>query len=276
MEHLEGHYGISERRACRLVGLQRSTLRYQAKVKADEELQTRLRELAAERPRFGYRRLHALLRREGQQVNHTRIHRLYRREGLVVQRRRRKRVTVERGGSPQLGEQPNDCWCLDFVSDALASGRRFRALSVLDTCTREALVIEVDTSLPGARVVRVLDAVITERERPNTIVLDNGPELISQVLDHWAYDHHVHLRFIDPGKPIQNAFIESFNGRFRDEYLNAHWFTSLADAQALIEAWRVDYNNYRPHSALGYQTPAEAYQGFLPAFDRFKLAGLSE
>lgn len=276
VHYLEGQYGISERRACRLVGLPRSTLRYQAKAKADAELRTRLRELAAERPRFGYRRLHALLRREEYRVNHKRIHRLYRLEGLAVQRRRRKRVAEGRGGGPHLGEQPNDCWCLDFVSDALASGRRFRALSVLDTCTREALTIEVDTSLPGTRVVRVLDAVITERGRPATIVLDNGPELISQVLDQWAYEHHVQLQFIDPGKPIQNAFIESFNGRFRDECLNVHWFTSLADAQALIEDWRLDYNNNRPHSALGYRTPTEAYQGFTRPLDRFELAGLSE
>lgn len=263
MQYLEDQYGVSERRACRLVGLQRSTRRYQAKPKNDEGLRTRLRALAAERPRFGYRRLHVLLRREGYRVNHKRIHRLYRAEGLTVRRRPRKRVAVGRGVGPAAGRQPNDCWCLDFVSDALASGRRIRALAVLDTCTREALTIEVDTSLPATRVVRVLDQLMHDRTTPHTIVLDNGPELTSQVLDQWAYNHDVQLQFIDPGKPIQNAFIESFNSRFRDECLNAHWFTSLADAQVLIEAWRLDYNQCRPHSALGYQTPEEVHQSYL-------------
>ncbi len=275
MQYLEDQYGVSQRRACRLVGLQRSTLRYQTKSKDDRALRTRLRELATERPRFGYRRLHVLLRREGYRVNHKRIHRLYRAEGLAVRRRPRKRVAVSRGVQPSVGSQPNDCWGLDFVSDALASGRRIRALAVLDTCTREALTIEVDTSLPGSRVVQALDQLIHDRATPKTIVLDNGPELTSQVLDQWAYEHHVELQFIDPGKPIQNAFIESFNSRFRDECLNAHWFTSLADAQLLIEAWRIDYNQCRPHSALGYQTPAEVHQRYVRSFD-YSMAGFSE
>jgi len=239
-------------------------------------LRTRLRELAAERPRFGYRRLHVLLRREGHRVNHKRIHRLYRAEGLAVRRRPRKRVAVGRGVHPSVGSRPNDCWCLDFVSDALASGRRIRALAILDTCTREALTIEVDTSLPAVRVARVLDQLIQKRGTPEMIVLDNGPELTSQLLDQWAYYHHVQLQFIDPGKPIQNAFIESFNSRFRDECLNVHWFTSLADAQLLIETWRLDYNHCRPHSALGYQTPEEVKQSYLRSFDQFSMAGFSE
>ena len=275
MQYLEDQYGVSERRACRLVGLHRSTRRYRAKPKDDRAVRTRLRELATERPRFGYRRLHVLLRREGYRVNHKRIHRLYRAEGLAVRRRPRKRVAISRGVQPSVGSQPNECWCLDFVSDALASGRRIRALAVLDTCTREALTIEVDTSLPGARVVRVLDQLIHDRATPKTIVLDNGPELTSQVLDQWAYQHHVELQFIDPGKPIQNAFIESFNSRFRDECLNAHWFTSLADAQLLIEAWRIDYNQCRPHSALGYQTPEEVHQSYVRSFDH-SMAGFSQ
>ena len=275
MQYLEDQYGVSERRACRLVGVHRSTRRYRAKRKDDGALRTRLRELATERPRFGYRRLQVLLRREGYRVNHKRIHRLYRAEGLAVRRRPRKRVAVSRGIQPSVGSQPNDCWCLDFVSDTLASGRRIRALAVLDTCTREALTIEVDTSLPGARVVQVLDQLIHARATPTTIVLDNGPELTSQVLDQWAYQHHVKLQFIDPGKPIQNAFIESFNSRFRDECLNVHWFTSLADAQLLIESWRLDYNHCRPHSALGYQTPEEVYQSHPRSFD-YSMAGFSQ
>jgi putative transposase len=276
VQHLQDRFAVSERRACRLVGIHRSTLRYRAQGNDNDGVRQRLRELAAERPRFGYRRRHVLRRREGHAVNHKRVLRLYRAEGLAVRRRNRKRVAVGRGGGPQLGERPHDCWCLDFVSDALASGRRFRALAVLDTCTREALTIEVDTSLPGVRVVRALDQLRVERGLPHTIVLDTGPELTSRVLDQWAYAHGVQFQFIDPGKPIQNAFIESFNSRFRDECLNVHWFTSLADAQLLIEAWRLDYNQLRPHSALDYQTPKEVYQGFLRPFDQFELAGLSE
>ena len=175
-----------------------------------------------------------------------------------------------------MGSRPNDRWCLDFVSDTLASGRRIRALAVLDTCTREALSIEVDTSLPATRVVRALDQLIHERTTPTTIVLDNGPELTSQLLDQWADHHNVRLQFIEPGKPIQNAFIESFNSRFRDECLNAHWFTSLSDAQLLIETWRLDYNQCRPHSGLDYQTPEEVYQRFLRPFDQFSTAGFSQ
>jgi putative transposase len=174
--------------------------------------------------------------------------------------------------APLVGSAPNDCWCLDFVSDALASGRRIRVFAVLDTCTREALTIEVDTSLPAIRVVGVLEQLVRARGIPKTIVLDNGPELTSRVFHQWAYEHGVQLQFIDPGKPIQNAFIESFNSRVRDECLNVHWFMSLADAQLLIEAWRLDYNQLRPHSALGYQTPEEVYQGFVRPLDRATIS----
>ena len=219
----------------------------------------RLRELAAERPRFGYRRLHVLLRREGIVVNHKRVARLYREEELAVRRRGRKRVARGGRGRPAAPTRPDQRWGLDFVSDALAGGRRIRLLGVLDLFTREALAIEVDVSLPGARVVAVLERLATERRLPEEIVLDNGPELTGRALDEWAAAREVRLRFIDPGKPIQNAFVESFNGRFRDECLDQHWFTSLADARRAIEAWRVDYNRERPHSALGYQTP-EAYR----------------
>ncbi len=271
--HLQDRFAVSERWACRLVEIHRSTLRYRAKRAEDNRLRTRLCELAAERPRFGYRRLHVLLRREGHQVNHKRIHRLYRAEGLAVRRRPRKRVASGRGMGPIVGRCPNERWCLDFVSDALASGRRIRVLAVLDTCTREALGIEVDTSLPALRVVGVLDQLVTDRGVPQMIVLDNGPELTSRLLDQWAYQHRVQLQFIDPGKPIQNAFIESFNSRLRDECLNAHWFTSLADAQLLIEAWRLDYNRCRPHSALGYQTPEEVYQEFVRPVDEGRPPG---
>jgi putative transposase len=251
-------------------------VRYQGRPRPDDtELRSRLRTLATERPRFGYRRLHALLQREGYRVNHKRLHRLYREAGLMVKRRKRKRIAERRGPFPTIALTPNDCWSLDFMSDALATGRRFRTLGVIDTCTREALAIEVDTSLPGARVVRVLEQLITERSRPTEIVLDNGPELISRVLDQWAAERGIRLGFIEPGKPVQNAVMESFNGRFRDECLNSHWFTSLVDARQIIEAWRLDYNQVRPHSSLAYHTPTEVYEQFTGSFTTMDAAGFS-
>jgi putative transposase len=258
---VQERFGFSQRRACRLVGAGRSSVRYRSRRQEDEAVRGRLRELAAHRPRFGYRRLHVLLRREGIVVNHKRIERLYREEGLAVRRRTRRspgRVLRGRPVAPQRANQP---WALDFLEDALASGRKLRLLSVIDVYTREALGLEVDTSLPGSRVVRVLDRLLGERSAPAQIVLDNGPELISRVLEEWAHRHAVTLHFIDPGKPIQNAHCESFHGRLRDECLNEHWFLSLADARQLVEAWRHDDNQTRPHSALGYRTPEEFARG---------------
>jgi putative transposase len=258
VQRVQAHYGLSERRACRLVGIGRSTLRYRSRPRPEEEsLRRRLRELAAERPRFGYRRLHVLLRREGVIVNHKRIERLYREEGLAVRRRTRKRVARDGRGRAAGPGRPNQQWGVDFISDALAWGRRIRLFTVVDVFTREALAIEVDTSLPGGRVVRVLERLGTERGVPDEIVLDNGPELAGKVLDQWAYERGVGLRFIEPGKPIQNAFVESFQGRLRDECLDRHWFVGLNDARQTIEAWRQDYNRARPHSALGYRPPEE-------------------
>ena len=199
-----------------------------------------------------------LLGREGIAVNHKRVERLYRDEGLAVRRRSRKRVATATRAPLLLPTAPNEQWCLDVVSDALSWGRRIRLLAVVDTVTREALAIEVDASLPGERVVRVLERLAAERGVPRAIVLDNGPELTGRALDQWAYSRGVQLRFIAPGKPIQNAFAESFVGRLRDECLNEHWFTSLADARRMVEAWRRDYNDVRPHSALDYRTPIEA------------------
>ena len=191
-------------------------------------------------------------------MNHKRVYRLYRDEGLSVRRRGRKRVAREARLPLPAPIGPNELWSLDFVSDALAWGRRIRLLCIIDAFTRESLAIEVDTSLPGQRVARVLDRLIAERgQAPAEIVLDNGPELTSRALDQWAYECGVRLRFIEPGKPIQNAFIESFNGRLRDECLNEHWFLTLADARRLIEDWRMDYNRSRPHSSLGNLTPLE-------------------
>lgn len=260
VQQIQVQFGVSERRACRLVGVGRSTTRYQPHLRPDDAaLRQRLCELAAERRRFGYRRLHVLLQREGHAVNHKRVERLYREAGLAVRRRGRKRCVAIPRGAAARPSGPNVQWSLDFVSDALAWGRRIRLLTVLDTFTREALAIEVDTSLPGERVVEVLARVVGERGAPQELVLDNGPELTSRVLDQWASTMGIELRFITPGKPVENAFVESFNGRLRDECLNEHWFLSLADARQLVEAWRLDYNRARPHSALGYRTPTEVY-----------------
>jgi len=249
---------VSERRACGLVGFCRSSARYRTRRSGDQELRERLRALAGERRRFGYRRLHVMLRREGEQVNHKRVYRLYREEGLTVRKRARKRVSRAERLPVVAPAGPNECWCLDFVSDGLAWGLKIRMLTIVDAYTRESLAIEVDTSLPGVRVARVLDRVIAERgAKPDEIRLDNGPELTSKALDQWAYENGVRLRFIDPGKPVQNAYIESFNGRLRDECLNEHWFLTMAHARETIEEWRTDYNQRRPHSALGNLTPLE-------------------
>ena len=213
--------------------------------------------LAMVRRRFGYRRLHVLLRREGWEVNHKRVYRLYVEEKLWVRKRNRKgRVAVPR--APMLTPtKVNQVWSLDFVTDALASGRRFRTLNITDDFSREAPAIEVDTSLGGVRVARVLDRLKVERGLPPQIRSDNGPEFISKAVEQWAYKNGVEWCFIEPGKPIENAYIESFNAHFRDECLNENWFTDLGDARQKIEAWRQDYNRQRPHSALGYRTPEE-------------------
>lgn len=252
-------FGFSERRACGLVGLDRSTCRYQARRADWPELRERLRALAAERRRFGYRRLYILLRREGYRVNLKRIYRLYRHEGLAVRRRARRR-RIARGLPLATPARMNDRWSLDFLLDILEDGRRVRLLTVVDDFTRACLAIEVDTSIGGRRVVEVLQRLVETRGRPAVLVTDNGPEFVGRVLDAWAYAQGIRLHFIDPGKPNQNAYIESFNGRFRDECLNEHWFLSLAQARQIVEAWRVDYNAVRPHSSLGNVTPTEFEQ----------------
>ena len=250
--------GISERRACRLVGISRTVLHYEPKMnEPNAQLGKRIGELAAERRRFGYRRIHALLRRHGLQANHKRVYRLYRLAGLAVARRRKRaRVAVER--EPLLlPSGPNEVWSMDFVMDALSSGRRLKCLTVVDDFTKEALELVLDHSITGEYVTRALDQVVRFRGAPRAIRTDQGPEFTGRALDQWAYRHGVDLKLIAPGKPTQNAYIESFNGKFRDECLNEHWFATLAEARALIAAWRRDYNEQRPHSALGYQTPVE-------------------
>ena len=258
VHYLGEEWSLSERRACGLADICRATVRYQAHGPEDESVRQRLRELAAVRKRFGYRRLGVLLRREGVLVNHKRVYRLYREEGLSLRRRKRKRLTSEGRGPGDAASAPDKVWSLDFVSDCTAQSRRLKLLTVVDTFTRESLAIEVDTSISGERVARVLDRVIAERgAQPQEIVMDNGPELTSRALDQWAYERGVRLRFIAPGKPVQNCYIESFNGRLRDECLNQHWFRNLADAREIVESWRLDYNRARPHSALKGLTPEE-------------------
>ncbi len=251
---------MSERRACRVIGAQRRTMRYRRRTRDDEpRVRERLRTLAAEHPRWGYRRLHILLERERGTINRKRVYRLYRLDGLAVRRRRRKRAARIPRGIVSQPWRRGEAWAMDFMQDTLANGRRFRTLNILDTVTRECLRIEVDTSLPGKRVVRALDQLVERYGAPKQITVDNGPEFTGQALDAWAYRNGVQLDFIDPGKPMQNGYQESFNGKFRDECLNLHWFMNLDDARRIIARWEEEYNTTRPHSALGNQAPVYAH-----------------
>jgi putative transposase len=256
--HVQAAFGLSARRACRLVHLSRSRWHYvpQRPVR-DQALRERLRTLASARPRFGYKRLHLWLQREGHVVNLKRVYRLYREEQLLVRPlRRRKRVAVprlKRTGVTRVNER----WGMDFIHDSCTDGRRFRCLTIVDEYTRECPHIEVGSTLPAACVIAVLDALAATRGLPESIIVDHGPEFISRALDIWAYRRGLQLVFIRPGKPTENAYVESFHSRFRDECLSAHWFLDLADARFHIEAWRRDYNEVRPHTSLGTLTPAE-------------------
>jgi putative transposase len=253
--HLRSAFEVSERRACMMIGCARMTVRYRPQRGEDAALRARLRALAHERRRFGYRRLHVLLRREGFVVNHKRLFRLYREERLVVRRRGGRKRALGTRAAMIAPQRPNERWSLDFVSDQFIDGRRMRILAVVDDCTRECLTLAADTSISGQRVARELDRLLAERGRPTTIVSDNGTELTSNAILRWADDHQVGWHYIAPGKPVQNAFIESFNGRLRDELLNETLFRSLPHVRAALEAWRVDYNTERPHSRLGWMTP---------------------
>lgn len=250
-------FHLSERRACELNRIDRSSYRYRARPDRDAELCGKLKALAAQKPRWGYRRLGVLLEREGRPLNPKRLFRLYKKAGLCVRRRERKRL--ERGAaSMPTFVRPNQEWSMDFVSDALATGRALRALTVVDNFTKVSPGIAVAHSLSSARVTRALDRIVEERGAcPDSLRIDNGPEFTSRHFLAWAKLRNIRLVHIQPGKPTQNSFVESFNGRFRDECLNAHWFENLDDATRKIEAWRVEYNETRPHSALAYRTPAE-------------------
>jgi putative transposase len=262
--HLKGAHQMSERRACSVVGCDRMTVRYRSRRPDDPRLRERLRALARERRRFGYRRLLILLRREGFVVNHKRLHRIYREERLMVRKRGgRKRAIGSRTPMP-AASRPNDRWSLDFVSDQMVDARRFRVLAIYDDCTRECLAAVADVSLSGRRVGRELDLLIASRGKPKSIISDNGTELTSNAILSWCADTRVDWHYIDPGKPMQNPFIESFNGRLRDEFLNETLFTSLMQARLALEEWRRDYNTVRPHSRIGWLTPAEHAAQFSP------------
>jgi putative transposase len=254
---VRAEFQMSTRRACRALGFARSSFFYRPKA-VPTDLVERLRALAAQYPRYGYRFLHDHLRREGFLVNHKRIYRLYRAEGLLLRRKKRKRIAAALRRPLPRPTRLNEIWAMDFVHDLIWEGRRFKILAIIDIFTRECLALVVDTSIGGARVAQVLAELVAERgSAPLAIMVDNGPEFAGKVLDRWAYQAGVKLQFIRPGKPIENAFVESFNGKLRGECLNQHWFIDLAHARQVIEAWRIEFNEVRPHSSLDGMTPKE-------------------
>lgn len=271
----ERDFGVT--RACGLAMISRSLFRYRSCRPECAALRARIGEIAAVKRRYGYRRIHILLRREGWPVNRKRTYRLYREAGLAVRRRKRKRIgPFERKPLPKP-LAANLSWSMDFLADGLADGRRLRCLAIVDDCTRECLALEVDTSITGTRVKAVLERLADTRGLPRSITVDHGPEFEGQVLDAWAYQRCVTLSFIRPGKPNENAYIESFNGKFRDECLNEHWFITMAQARRIIEAWRIEYNTERPHSSLDDLTPQEfAERGLARAQEAISLTADSK
>jgi putative transposase len=249
-------HGLAERYACRLLEVDRSTYRYESQPDRNAKLREALLVVARQQPRYGYRRLWVLLVRQGWKVDVKRVHRLYKAEGLMVRRLKRKRLSRTIPANPLL-VRPNQEWAMDFVSDALATGRALRTFTLIDSYTKESLAIEVNTGISSRQVTRVLERVMEERGVPGSIRCDNGPEFTSLYFVEWCRERSLNVLHIQPGKPVQNGHIESFNGRFRDECLNPNWFVNLADARRKIEAWRKEYNGERPHSSLAYRTPEE-------------------
>jgi putative transposase len=255
--------GLSQRRACRLAGLSLSTCRYSAqRPAADAQLSLRITELAPERRRFGYRRSWQLLRREGLNVNHKRVYCIYHLDGLSVKRRRRRKGLATEQHPLLRPDASNLTWSMDFVMDALASDRRLKCFTCVDDFIKEYLTVTVAFGISGVQVTRILDSIALFRGYPATIRTDQGPEFTCRAPDQWAFEHCVELWLIQPGKPTQNGFIESFNGRFRDECRNEHWFSDICHARKTISEWRQDYNECRPHSTLNYQTPSEFAAGW--------------
>jgi putative transposase len=266
--HLEATFEVSQRRACSLIGADRSVVRYRSVRPDDLMLRSRLRDLAAQRRRFGYRRLLVLIRREGTVINHKKLRRLYAEERLQVRRRGGRKRALGTRAPMEVPQGADVRWSLDFVSDTLTDGRRLRILAVVDDFTRECVALVADTSLSGIRVCRELDAVIARRGKPRTIVSDNGTEFTSMAILKWCQERHINWHYIAPGKPTQNAFIESFNGRLRDELLNETLFTSPQHAREMLSAWAVDYNTIRPHSGLGNIPPATYAKLSVPDMQR--------
>ena len=259
MDYAVESFGLSARRCCDIVNMPRSSYAYKKKHKPDEEeIRNKLKELAEAKPKYGYRMLHVLLRRKGYVINHKRTERIYGEEKLSLRKKRKRRKTgsMYRTEVPK-SERQNHIWSMDFVSDAVSSNRKIKMLTVVDTFTRKCLDILVDTSINGYRVCRVLDEIVLREGQPEMIIVDNGPEFSGRALDEWAYRKGIKIHFIRPGKPVENAFIESFNGRLREECLNSHWFTSVDHAKSLVSEWKSDYNENRPHSSLGYLSPNE-------------------
>ncbi len=255
--YLVESYQVSARRSCGLMQIRCSSFYYKGRARTDEPLRAAIRAVAQKRVRWGSPRVVVQLRREGWKDNHKRIERLYREEGLQVRRRNRKRVS--HGEREPLAKPTvrNELWAMDFVSDTMTNGHKLKVLAIMDCFNRECLALVPDTSIGGGRVARTLEELGCQRGYPRQIMMDNGPEFTSAALDAWAYTRDVKLYFIEPGKPSQNGYIESFNGRFRDECLNGNYFVSLPDARSIIENWRWDFNECRPHSALGHLTPIE-------------------
>ena len=277
MGHLIDRYRMGVRRACQVVKQSRAAWYYKPREKDDGPLLRRIEEIAATRVRYGFWRIFVLLRREGWTDNHKRVYRLYCQAGLNLRRKRprRRKAAAHRMERPVV-TAPNQCWSMDFVADALFDGRRFRSLTIVDNFTKMSLAIEVDQQLKGEDVVATLERLRQEIGVPERIQADNGSEFISIAMDRWAYDHGVTMDFSRPGKPTDNPFIESFNGSFRDECLNIHWFLSLEDARRKIESWRVDYNQFRTHSSLGDIPPAEFAARFTsPPEAEFSSSGRS-
>jgi putative transposase len=255
--HLVETHGISERRACRLLRLHRSVARYHSNTQRDDgPLESRPKALAQQYPRYGYLLLHHMMRAEGLVINRKRTYRIYTALRLQVRTKRRKKITRPRLPMP-VPDRPNERWSVDFMSDQLANGRRFRILNLVDDFSRECVAQIVDFSISGQRLARLLDDIACVRPLPKTLVCDNGSELTSKAMFFWSRRTKTTLHFIQPGKPTQNAFVESFNGSFRDTCLNQHWFEDLAEARQIIAAWQQHYNNVRPHSSLGYRPPTE-------------------
>ncbi len=249
--------GVPVVRACALIGYTRSNLYYHRKPKADEPLKTRLQELAAQRPRWGWRRLLIMVRRETSAIGEYRLRRIYRELGLQVRPRKKRNVRYVRGNTVAPVHTPNERWSLDFMHDTLASGRRLRVLMVIDDFTRECLAVQVERGFSSRRVIAALEAIAFERGLPKTLRFDNGAELTSHAMLRWGAERRIDLHFIDPGKPTQNAHVESFNGKARDEFLNLHSFLTLDQAREAAAAWLIDFNEVRPHSSIANLTPAE-------------------